>query len=186
MSDFTHDISFMKELDPSGRLEAWARRFMLSHKNVADQVNAAQVGETPAPPAPSAITLKIYSPGVHQVQIHDSNPLNRGAVYHTEIADNPEFNNPILVASGPSKDVLIPAGAGNTFARVATQYPTSPPSQPTYHGTAIAPLAVNAGGNARIPISGAGSGTEPILQPQGAAGFGFENARTGTGTLPRE
>lgn len=147
--------------------------------NISSQVNANPNGPVPPPPQVSAVSAVALSPGVHKVTIEDNNPVNRGIIYHFEFSTTPHFEpgTVVLAQSGPSKDAIVPLGAGNIFWSGFSQYPTSDPSAPVY-----AAVALDAGGDARTtPITGAGSGTEPIESPQPGAGFGFTPSRP----LPR-
>lgn len=148
---------------------------MSAVNNISTQGNTNPNGPVAAPPQISAVTAKVLSPGVHQVSIEDNSPVNRGIIYHFELSTTPHFETGtvVLAQSGPSKDAIVNTGAGPLFWRGFSQYLTSDPSLPVYAGA-----AVDAGGAARTtPLTGAGSGTEPISKPQGGAGFGFTSNR---------
>jgi hypothetical protein len=149
---------------------------------VSKQTNANPVGPVEKPPQIAAVTAKVLTPGVHSVQIQDNSPINRGITYHFEASETPGFENAVLVQSGPSRDLPAAAlGGGKIYWRAYSQYPTSDPSQPVYFGGQQTPKPVDAGGTARTsPITSAGSGTEPSLNPQLGAGFGFDTDRVPT------
>ena len=194
MADFNHDISFAKDLDPSGRLGALLQRLIESHNNVARQVNATPIGTTPKPPQINSVTVTGQG-GQHEITINDNTPSNRGLHYFYEWDISKEFTNPRQKALGPDRqDRPILGVAGPIYVRAFSGYLTSPPSDPVYHGTATTPLGVDAGTAPALlgpPVSSStGTGTEPSLLPRASAGFGFDNTRIGgiggPNTSPRE
>lgn len=162
-------------IDPSGILLKIIRDQEDAINNVGAQVNAAPVGSTDAPPQISAVTVVPKGGGVHQVTIQDNNPVNRGISYFAEYSADPNFSTFTTVPMGPSRQMDVPAGTGALNWRVYSAYPTSAPSDPIYHAGAVNSTGATA--NAAAGIAGTGSGTEPSLQPQGAAGFGFNPGR---------
>lgn len=173
------DLQHLNTLDPSGRLLKIVQQLQHGLNNAAEQVNASPVGSTEAPPQISAIAVVPKGGGVHQVTIQDNNPVNRGIAYFAEYSADANFSTFTTVPMGPSRQIDVPAGTGNLNWRGYSAYPTSPPSAPIYHGVAVNSTGTTA--SAAAGIAGTGSGTEPSVQPQGAAGFGINPNR-----LPKE
>lgn len=147
----------------------------LAFNTVNQQVNANPLGDVAPPPQISGVVVTPKGGGVHQVTIQDNNPVNRGAVYFAEYSLDPNFSTFTTVSMGPSRQIDVPAGTGNLNWRGYNSYPTSAPSAPVYHGAAVNSTGATA--SAAAGIAGTGSGTEPSVQPQGAAGFGFNPDR---------
>lgn len=205
MSDFTHDTAFMRDLDPSGKLEIWAKSFMASLNNAAKQVNASPVGVTDPPPQISALNVT-GGGSIHRIAIQDNNPINRGVNYHVEWDVTPQFTSPKQITMGPDRNKDLQLGInGPVYFRAYSSHPTSAPSDPVYFGTQSSPVGVSAGnlslsvagvtaGAATVtavgavvgppPLPSAGTGTEPSQFPQGSAGFGFDPTRGGSPGVP--
>lgn len=149
-------------------------------QTVAKQTNANPQGPVAPPPKISSLSV-VASGGIHRVQIKDNGNVQRGIIYHLEYSTSPQFTTAttFLSHSGPSRDHGLFYGKGPIYWRGFSQYLTGPPSEPVYFGTQTNPTAVDAGGSIVAPtvLSAAGSGTEPSVQPQGAAGFGFADGR---------
>lgn len=180
MPNFNHDISFMKQLDPSGRLEAFAKAAMNAINRAAAQVSASPVGTTAAPNPVASLTVD-GGGGFHDITIHDS-PSTVGVNYFVEWDTSSQFSNPRPVFLGPVRQLRTNLGVnGPVFFRAFPQHQTSDPASPTYFGTAQSPTGVDAGATTELPAiaTTTGSGTEPSLLPQGAAGFGFNGTATG-------
>ena len=176
MPDFTHNTAFMREIDPSGKLEAWAKKLMDSHNNAARQANVAPVGSVEAPPQISSLQVTAAG-GVHAAVITDNNPVNQGIIYHFERSSTPDFQTGTthLAQSGPSRSLTGHfAGNSDVYWRGYSQYQSSPPSAPVYFGSEAAPTKVNAGGAIAgpTPPASTGSGTDQGVLPQGGLGFG--------------
>ncbi len=141
-------------------------------QNIGQQVNAFPNGqETPPPPQVHAVSVTAGG-GIAHVQITDNNDIYRGIAYHVDVSPNTAFSAPVTFPMGPSRDIRIPVGTQPLYYRVFSDYPTSGPSTPVYHGGAI-PQAVAATGLAQPPIpSGQGSGT------------GFAGQISGHGPVP--
>lgn len=185
MANLNPDLSYLKDLDPSGRLEATLRSIVDSHNHVAAQVNASPVGVT-KPPAPVAAMAVTGGGGFHAVTITDSEQ-SRGKNYFVEWDTSPNFPNPQAEYLGPVRQLRKNLGVqGKVFFRTIPAFPTSGPAEPTYLGTAVAPIGVDANLIAALPFIGAstGTGSEPSLLPQGASGFGF-NDDAGGNRIPR-
>ena len=170
------DLQHLNTLDPSGRLLAMMKKLEQGINNTAQQVNASPVGATEAPPQISGIAVVPKGGGVHQVTLQDNNPVNRGIFYFADYSQDPNFSTFTTVNMGPSRQIDVPAGTGDLHWRGYSQYQTSPPSEPVYHGVAVNSTGTTA--SAAAGIAGTGSGTEPSVQPQGAAGFGFNPDRS--------
>lgn len=140
--------------------------------NVGQQTNATPHAQnTPAPPQINALSVTAGG-GVAHVQIVDNNQVFRGISYHVQYAADPGFSAPITQHMGPSRDIRIPVGTQPLYYRAFSDYPTSAPSTPVYHGGAQ-PIAVVASGTAQPAIpAGQGSGT------------GYPNQISGWGTIP--
>jgi len=169
----------LNRIDPSGQLFALMKKYEDAINNIAAQANANPAApQASAPPQISSVNASVLAPGILHLQVQDNNPVTRGIWYHYEISTTPDFQIGTVIHAGatPSRDLLVNVGAGAVYARAYSQYLTSPPSSPV-----PAPAAVDPGGGTRTgSVSGAGSGTEPSLQPQPGAGFGNTPSR-----LPR-
>jgi len=129
-------------------------------ENTSTQTNSSLLGnENSAPPQINSVSVTA-SGGVAHIQIIDNNPnLYRGITYHVQYATDSAFSRPCNGPSGPSRDIRIPVGTEPLYYRVFSDYPTSPPSQPVYHGGQF-PVAVAATGATQPPVpAGQGSGT---------------------------
>lgn len=173
------ELQHLNTLDPTGRLKKMFEQMQNALNNAAEQVNASPVGTTAAPPQISAIQVVPKGGGVHQVTIQDNNPVTRGISYFAEYSLDANFSTFTTIPMGPSRQLDIPAGTGSLNWRGYSQYQTSAPSAPVYHEIAVNSTGATA--SAAAGIAGTGSGTEPSVQPQGAAGFGFNPNR-----VPRE
>lgn len=144
----------------------------------AQQANANPAGPPPTPPKVGALTVTAAG-GVVHAQITDGSPVQRGVVYHFEASTTPNFSQPHLLQTGPSRDYRGALGAQPLYFRAFSQYPGGSPSEPVYHGTKAAPTLVQPGGVAgpAYPPS-KGSGTASTDGTQGGAGFGFVQQRT--------
>lgn len=148
---------------------------------VALQTNANPEGPAPTPPKIGSVVVTA-SNGMFHAQITDNSPVTRGIEYHLEASTTPGFNQPILVASGPSRDKPgIALGNGKFYFRAFSQYQTGEPNEPVYHGgSAAAPAVVAGGGSLAGPavVGSKGSGTASTTGTQGGAGYGHVQRRT--------
>lgn len=144
-------------------------------QNTMTQTNSSPSGiQTPAPPAPSALTVTAAN-GIFDAKIDDNNsPVNRGINYFLEYSKSPAFTAPHTIDLGASRNHRTFLGNQTLYWRAHSSYPTSPRSEAAYHGTLTQPRAVIGGGTASGPdlLSSSGSGTS-----QGASGSdgGFGN-----------
>lgn len=180
MANIKLDTAFLRGgYDPS-KIELLFRQVQDSLNALGSQTNAQPDGSaTAAPLGPSALNVTAAG-GVHDVTIQDNAPANRGMHYFLDYDTNPNFTNARTIALGPSRTARLTLGiSGPVYFRGYNSYPTSAPSAPVYLGTQANPTGVNAGGAITGPTVQAttGSGTEPSVQPQGAAGFGFTSSR---------
>lgn len=129
-------------------------------QNLSTQGNAALNGPQVYPPPQINAVSVTASGGVAHIQITDNNPnLYRGVQYHVQYATDAGFSSPCNGPSGPSRDIRIPVGNQPLYYRVFSDYPTSAPSTPVYHGGST-PIAVAATGDTAPPVpAGQGSGT---------------------------
>lgn len=207
MPDLAPDISFLKDIDPSGRLTDLVKQLIDAHNNIGRQTNASPVGSTAAPPKISALNV-VGGGSFHRISIEDNNPVPRGIQYHVEWDTSPQFTSPKQITLGPDKNLDTQLGVNGLiywrgYSSLGAQ---SPPSEPVYFGGANNPTGVDAGtvtlavtatvsgsnatGTATghlvgpAPLPNAGSGTEPSQFPQSGAGFGFSGDRGNSPRLP--
>ena len=136
-----------------------------AHNNIAQQTNAAPVGENPEPTGHSAISVK-GGAGMYDVQLTDNSPKYRDHHNFVEYSTDEGFSNAHVVSLGPSRNWRGSLGAGPYHFRSYSQYPTTGPSEMTYH-----PTPVSAHGSAEPPMQhGQGSGTSSTA----GSGFGSE------------
>ena len=141
-------------------------------QNVGQQTNATpHAQQTPPPPQVNALKVTAGA-GIAHIQITDENAIYRGISYHVQYSTDPGFSAPVTAHLGPSRDLRIPVGTQPLYYRAFSDYPTSAPSPPVYHGGAV-PSAVAALGESQPPIpAGQGSGT------------GFASQISGHGPVP--
>jgi hypothetical protein len=138
--------------------------------NISLQANVSLASSQNEPP-PQVNALSVTaSGGVAHVQVTDNNQnIYRGIHYHVQYAADPGFANPITFHMGPSRDARIPVGTQPLYWRAFSDYPTSAPSIPVYHGGST-PQAIAAIGTEQPAIpAGMGSGTGTSTQ---ISGFG--------------
>lgn len=151
-------------------------------KNVAQQTNASPSQQTPAPLPVSSVMVTAAN-GIHDVAISDVAPVYRGINYFLEYSLAPTFAAPTVLDLGASRNWRGMLGNQTLYWRAYSQYPTSPPSSPVYHGTATQPVAVSGGGTLAgpLPNPSTGSGTS---SGEGGQGFGVQPYRSTTGKAP--
>ena len=147
--------------------------------NVADQTNSAVTGSTPAPNAPTSLSV-LASGGIHDIAITDNNPVNRGINYFVEYSPEATFVKPTVVDLGATRNLRTALGNQTLFFRAYSAYPTSPRSAAVYFGSATNPTAVNGGGASAgpTPQTSQGSGTTDGANG-GDGGFGNNPTRGG-------
>ena len=149
--------------------------------NIQQQTNANGNGPQAAPPPQiSSLTVTPDGNGFIHAQIFDNSPVQRGVEYFLEVSATSNFSRPMVIPLVASRDYRTFVGNTPLFYRAYSQYRTSNPSSPVYHGGAT-PAAVNAGGtvNVSFPNSSAGSGTADSNGTQGGSGFGTSITRSG-------
>jgi hypothetical protein len=149
------------------KLGAYFRNYVLPAIQTTARNGAVGTHSNIAPPtAPESVNVTTAGE-MMQVVVNHSAPLQKGVHYIYHVATNPQFTNAQIEAKpatrAPSHFVLPTKDAGgNThsyYVAVQTQYPGSPPSEPTFFGGS-APSAVNMAGTTHMDIQpGTGSGT---------------------------
>jgi hypothetical protein len=145
---------------------------------VALNAAVATSGELNAPARPGQVNVKVAGEIAH-VTIDDPQELQRGAQYHLEIADNPQFSAPHVVHLGSTRGhfMNLPTntddGTPHTWhARAYSQYQGSQPSAYTYFG-GDAPAGFQMTGATNLtPLASTGSGTASNNGQQGGSGLG--------------
>ena len=141
-------------------------------QNVGQQTNATPHAiETAAPPQINSLKVTAGG-GVAHIQITDENPVYRGISYHALISANPGFTAPVTIHMGPSRDIRVPVGSQPLYYAAFSDYPTSAPSAPMYHGGAQ-PVAVTAIGT-----------TQPLVPSGQGSGTGYPGQISGHGIVP--
>ena len=141
-------------------------------QNVGQQTNASPgAQETPPPPQIHALSVTAGG-GVAHVQITDNNAIYRGISYHVQYSPDAGFSAPVTVHMGPSRDIRIPVGTQPLHYRAFSDYATSAPSSPVYHG-----------GAQPIPVAAIGADQPPIPSGQGS-GTGYASQISGHGPIP--
>jgi len=150
----------------------------------AQQTNANPTGAPPTPPQIGSLNVTAANGLIH-AQITDGSPVQRGIVYHFESSTTPNFSQPTLLQSGPSRDFRGAVGSQTIYMRAYSQYPTGNPSPPVFHGTKATPAPISPGGQAgpAWPAS-KGSGTASTNGTQGGAGYGLVQQRGGPADEP--
>lgn len=166
----------MRAIDPTGKLELWAKGLEDAINNAARQVNAQPVGNMTAPPKISALNVSSTASGFHSLQIVDNEPP-QGTVYHIESSLTPDFSDPQPVVSNtPYRNHTVFQGAGGFHYRAYSSFVNGPASPPVYFGGEASPTLVESPGSTvtpgpePLPSTGSGSGSSQL--PQGATGFG--------------
>lgn len=140
------------------------------------QGNLNPKGQPNTPPNVQSVTATGANGTLH-VSIEDqSADLNKGVNYYVEHSAFADFRDSQVRNIGDSRSADFPIGNATRYVRAYSAYPSSPPSAHVYHGSPVAPIAVNGGGSVGPPawLPSQGSGT-------GAPGqFGV-----GPGILPR-
>lgn len=129
--------------------------------NINDQTNTNSIASSSgAPPVISGINVTEKG-GIHDIQITDSSPAQRGINYFAEYSQTPDFQNVHKIDLGSSQNHRANLGAGTYYWRAYSSYGSSEHSQPVMHG----------GTSAAAVGSGTYSGPD-MQQQQGGMGFG--------------
>lgn len=101
--------------------------------NIAQQVNAAPVGETGAPPAPAQMIV-VGGAGIIHAVISDPSPTYRGNSYTIEVipTGGDWATDALPIHLGPSRSYRGSIGSGTYSIRACSGYNTSNPSQWIY------------------------------------------------------
>jgi hypothetical protein len=177
MSETPRNLNWLRGLKVDGipefgsRLHELVADLVTNQNLIAQQTNSSLNGVPAPPPSPQSVTVTPNAAGVHVSIVHSS-PRSRGVEYAGEYADNPHMTNPFPFHMGPSREHDMAVGSQKLYYRVWSQYQTSPPSAPVYHGGAI-PTPVTGGTATPLGLSqGSGTGApgQP-LQGYGSASF---------------
>lgn len=159
------NLSVIREKYPE--LVSAFNSLMQTDSNLSDQTATdAQSTNSGAPPQISGINVT-ESGGIHDVQITDNTPGQRGRGYFAEYSDSKDFQNYHTIALGPSQNHRANLGSGQFYWRAYSAYGSSNHSQPVIHGGSTATAV------------GSGTMAGPALQQkQGGQGFGpkYQNA----------
>lgn len=166
------NLPFLRSLPFGDRLVESLQDLQTGIKNISQQINAHPDSQTQAPP-PQINALKVTaSGGVAHVQVIDNNAIYRGIEYHVQYSTDPSFSSPVTAHMGPSRDIRIPVGAGPLYYRAFSDYQTSSPSTPVYHG-----------GQNPLPIAATGT-TQPEVPAGQGSGTGMPGQLSGYGPIP--
>ena len=148
---------------------------------VARNVGVSATGDMVAPKSPDSVSIKIAGEMMH-VAINHSGQLQRNVRYFTEVSSKPNFAQPIVIDHGSSRTghpITLPTylDDGTTkatyYVRSFSQYPGSPPSEPTVVGGVGSPTAFQmAGSTALTLLPSNGSGTGPNNGQSAGQGLG--------------
>ena len=157
-------------------------------QNIIDGVNqgfknagVSAIGDNSPPKSPDTVSVKVAGEMLH-VSINHSGPLQRNVRYFSEISNNPNFSQPLVIDHGTSRTshpIPLPTFAddGTTrhqyYVRSYAQNPGGPPSAPTVVGGLGSPTAFQmAGSTAMTPLPSQGSGTAPNNGQSAGQGLG--------------
>lgn len=103
------------------------------HNNVAQQVNAEPVGQTPAPPSLAKLSVT-GGAGIAHAVVHDPSPTYRGNSYHLEVipAGGNWETDAHPISTGPARAYRGSLGTGTYHFRACSGYNTSNPSPWVY------------------------------------------------------
>jgi hypothetical protein len=183
---------FLAEINQKdSKMGALFQRIITAINTLAQNLAASPVGQMQAPSAPDALQVKASGEMVH-VSITHNGPVLRGVQYFTEVSNNPQFSQPIVIHHGASRTshpFPLPAhddnGATQTwYFRSYAQYHGSPPSEKTVYGGAENPVGVTL--NPATPtrmtlLPSTGSGTASPSGSQGGQGLGTFTTRPAQG-----
>lgn len=155
---------------------------------VADNTASSAVGRLAPPPPINGVSVKV-SPNGEQahIQIADNGNIQQGIRYFTEIANNENFSQPIVIDHGTSRTshpITLPTqdddgSTHNWFARSYSQLPGSDPSPPVVYG-GKSPTSFTMNGSTKLTLlPSTGSGTAANNGQQGGSGLGKQLRRNG-------
>lgn len=137
--------------------------------NLSDQANADPTSVSNGTPAQIAGINVIEANGIHDVQIQDNTPANRGLSYFLDYSDTADFKNYHTIHLGPSQNHRANLGPGVYHWRGYSSHSTTGHSTPVVFG-----------GVKATPV-GSGTATGPAMQAkQGGMGYGpvYRNSST--------
>lgn len=174
------NLALLRQRDP--RLGELLDDLIAGVNNIALQANVSPSGTVAAPPQVGAISVTAQG-GIFDIAVTDGAPVSRGIEYFVEYSAAPAFTQPTVIHLGATRNWRGMLGSRTLYFRAYSQYATSPPSVPTYFGSAALPTPVLGGGATPGPDlqPSTGSGTAPTNGRSGAAGYGLTPYR---GTSP--
>jgi hypothetical protein len=180
-------LSIDKELNYFRSLPGFGSYLAAALSRLQDGVNglgnhlaADPTGIKDAPPTIQALTVKANGTGLVHAVITDNNPIQKGAHYFVEYANEPNFLQPHVVHLGVSRSmnpVTLPAqddngNAQSFYFRAYSQYPGGHPGKAIFFGGSVA-TKVNPGGTNKLTLlPSTGSGTGAPSGQEGGSGFG--------------
>lgn len=131
-------------------------------RNYELQANLNPTGQPSAPPNIQSVTATGANGFLHVAIEDQSAELSRGVNYYVEHSAFPDFRDAQVRNIGDARAIDLPIGNATRYVRAYSAYPGSPPSAHVYHGSPVAPLAVQGGGAqgppAWLPSQGSGTG----------------------------
>lgn len=164
--DGGRELSMVEQKDPM--LGALLRRVLNGVNTLSTNAGISATGSVAPPKAPDSVTAASTGEMLHMTVSHGGE-LNRGVNYISYVSQNdPSFSAPMVYHHGGSRTpppipvpALDPDGNQNSYyVKTIAQYPGSPPSDPTFHGSSSAPIAIQPTGTTRgnlLPSHGAGT-----------------------------
>jgi hypothetical protein len=147
---------------------------------LATNVAASAVGTIQPPPTINNISVNTGGEILHATATHNGT-IQKGVQYLWEVSPgDPAFGNPHVFDTGSSRSLITTLPTKNSsgatinyYLRAYSQYQGSMPTEPTVHGVAGAPTAINMGGNTRLTLlPSTGSGTANTQGTQAGWGLG--------------
>jgi hypothetical protein len=178
MADFDGGQLLAEVENTYPKLGILLRKYQQALNTLGQNAAAAPIGELSAPSKPAAVNVKVAGEIAH-VTVNDPEPLQRGAQYHVEVANNPQFSQPHVEHLGSSRGrfLTLPTngddGAQHTwYVRAYSQYQGSQPSAYTNYGGDQPAGFTMSGGTNMTPLPSTGSGTASNDGQQGGSGLG--------------
>jgi hypothetical protein len=182
--------SFLNEIYQSdSRLGTLLSRIIGAVNQTAGSAGVAPVGQSIKLSPPDNVNVATAGELMH-VSITDNSAANRQVHYFTEVSNNPQFLQPIVIHHGPSRTGVpfsLPTkdstgATHNWYVRSFRQSPGGPPSDPVTYGGSASPTAVTMSGSTQLTLlPSTGSGTSSNTGQQAAQGFGKQPIRQAPG-----
>lgn len=182
--------SFLNEIyQNDSRLGTLLSRMIKAINQTAGTAGVSPVGQSTKLSPPDSVNVSAAGEMMH-VSITDNAPADRQVHYFTEVSNNPQFSQPIVVHHGPSRTsapFTLPTmdstgGTHNWYVRSFRQSPGGPPSAPITYGGSASPTAVTMSGATQFNLlPSTGSGTSASTGQQAAQGFGKQPTRPPAG-----